>query len=75
MLRGGKPTGENKYIQIVIHILGKRTQPGRAHLFVTLDLGVDKGSQNVRRERQIDVDKLCLLMQAIQREVIPQLHG
>lgn len=42
---------------------------------MTLDLGVDKGPQNVRCERQIDVDKLCLLMQAIQREVIPQLHG
>lgn len=50
-------------------------QSRRTHLFVTLDLGVDKGPQNVRRERQIDVDKLCLLMQAIQREVIPQLHG
>lgn len=29
----------------------------------------------MRCERQIDVDKLCLLMQAIQREVIAQLHG
>lgn len=53
----------------------KIIQSRRTHLFVTLDLGVDKGPQNVRCERQIDVDKLCLLMQAIQREVIPQLHG
>lgn len=42
---------------------------------MTLNLGVDKGSQNVRCERQVDVDELGLLMQAIQREVIPQLHG
>jgi len=67
--------GENKYIQTLIDILRKRTQSRRTDLFVTLDLGVDKGPQNVRRERQIDVDKLCLLMQAVQREVIPQLHG
>lgn len=66
--------GENKSIQILIHILGKRTQ-SRTHLFVTLNLGVDKGSQNVRCERQVDVDELGLLMQAIQGEVIPQLHG
>lgn len=43
MVHGGRPTGENKYIQILIHILGKRTQSTRTHLFVTLDLGVDKG--------------------------------
>lgn len=66
--------GENKSIQILIRILGKRTQ-SRPHLFVTLNLGVDKGSQNVRCERQVDVDELGLLMQAIQGEVIPQLHG
>lgn len=65
---------ENKSIQILIRILGKRTQ-SRTHLFVTLNLGVDKGPQNVRCERQVDVDELCLLMQAIQGEVIPQLHG
>lgn len=66
--------GENKSIQILIGILRKRTQ-SRTHLFVTLNLGVDKGPQNVRCERQVDVDELCLLMQAVQREVIPQLHG
>lgn len=65
---------ENKSIQILIRILGKRTQ-SRTHLFVTLNLGVDKGPQNVRCERQVDVDELRLLMQAIQGEVIPQLHG
>lgn len=42
---------------------------------MTLNLGVDKGPQNVRCERQVDVDELCLLMQAVQGEVIPQLHG
>lgn len=66
--------GENKSIQILIRILGNMTQ-SRTHLFVTLNLGVDKGPQNVRCERQVDVDELCLLMQAIQGEVIPQLHG
>lgn len=29
----------------------------------------------MRCERQVDVDELCLLMQAVQGEVIPQLHG
>lgn len=62
MIKEGRPTGENKYIQILTHILGKRMQSRKTHLFVTLDLGVDKGPQNVRSERQIDVDKLCLLM-------------
>lgn len=65
---------ENKSIQILICILGERIQ-SRTHLFVTLNLRVDKGPQNVRCERQVDVDELCLLMQAIQGEVIPQLHG
>lgn len=64
----------NPFVFGWIRIWGKRTQ-SRTHLFVTLNLGVDKGPQNVRCERQVDVDELCLLMQAVQGEVIPQLHG
>lgn len=56
-------------------VFWEKTTQSRTHLFVTLNLGVDKGPQNVRCERQVDVNELCLLMQAIQGEVIPQLHG
>ena len=45
------------------------------HLLVPLDLRVDKGTENVGRERQVDVDQLHLLVQTVQGEVAPELHG
>lgn len=44
------------------------------HLFVSLDLGVDKSPQDVGRDGKIDEDQLRLLMEAEEREVVPQLH-
>lgn len=46
-----------------------------AHLLVPLDLGVHEGPQDVRGERQVDVDELRLLVQAVQGEVVSELHG
>lgn len=48
---------------------------GVAHLLVPLDLGVHEGPQDVRGERQVDMDELCLLVQAVQGEVVSELHG
>lgn len=45
-----------------------------AHLFVSLDLGVDKSPQDVGRDGKIYEDQLRLLMEAEEREVVPQLH-
>lgn len=39
-----------------------------------LDLGVDEGPEDVGGEGQVRVDQLRLLVQAVQREVIPKLH-
>lgn len=44
------------------------------YLLMALDLGVDKSPQDVRCERQVDVHQLSLLVQAVEREVITQLH-
>lgn len=44
------------------------------HLFVSLDLGVDKSPQDVGRDGKVDEDQLRLLMEAEEREVVPQLH-
>lgn len=49
--------------------------PGETHLLVPLYLGVHKGPQDMRGERQVDVDKLRLLVQAVQGEVVSELHG
>lgn len=46
-----------------------------AHLLVPLDLGVHEGPQDVRGERQVDMDELRLLVQAVQGEVVSELHG
>lgn len=54
-----------------------RARPGAgqgAHLLVPLDLGVDEGPEDVGGEGQVRVDQLRLLVQAVQREVIPKLH-
>lgn len=75
IIRGGRPTGENKSVQNFHCCFGKKGIGQGTHLFVALDLGIDKGPQYVRCERQIDMDELCLLVQAIQREVIPKLHS
>ena len=42
---------------------------------MSLDLGVNKGPQNVGCDRKVDEDKLRLLMKAEQGEVVTQLHG
>lgn len=44
------------------------------HLLVPLDLGVDEGPQDVGGERQVRVHQLHLLVQAVQGEVVPELH-
>lgn len=44
------------------------------HLFVALDLGVDKSPQDVGRDGKVDEDQLRLLMKAEEREVVSQLH-
>lgn len=44
------------------------------HLSVSLDLGVHKSPKNVRRDREVGEDQLCLLMEAEQGEVVTQLH-
>lgn len=44
------------------------------HLFVALDLGVDKSPQDVGCDGKVDEDQLRLLMEAEEREVVPQLH-
>lgn len=44
------------------------------HLFVSLDLGVDKSPQDVGRDGKIYEDQLRLLVEAEEREVVPQLH-
>lgn len=40
-----------------------------------LDLGVHEGPQDVRGERQVDVDELRLLVQAVQGEVVSEFHN
>lgn len=42
---------------------------------MSLHLGVNKSSQDVRRDWKVGEDKLRLLMKAEQGEVVPQLHG
>lgn len=42
---------------------------------MSLDLGVNKGAQNVGSDWKVGEDKLRLLMKAEEREVVPQLHG
>lgn len=42
---------------------------------MSLDLGVNKSPQNVGRDREVDEDELCLLVEAEQGEVVTQLHG
>ena len=42
---------------------------------MTLNLGVDESPQDVRCERKVDVDQLSLLVQAVEGEEVPQLHG
>lgn len=49
--------------------------PHRSHLSVSLDLGVNESTQNVRSDGKVDEDKLRLLMKAEQGEVVTQLHG
>lgn len=49
--------------------------PHLSHLSVSLDLGVNKSSQNVGCDWKVVEDKLCFLMKAEQGEVVPQLHG
>lgn len=44
------------------------------HLFVSLDLGVDKSPEDVGRDGKIYEDQLRLLMEAEKREVVSQLH-
>lgn len=46
-----------------------------SHLFVSLDLGVNESPQNVGCDGKVDEDQLRLLMEAEEREVVPQLHG
>jgi hypothetical protein len=48
---------------------------GRAHLLVALDVRVDEGPEDVRGEGQVGVDQLRLLVQAVQGEVVPELHA
>lgn len=42
---------------------------------MSLDLGVNESPQNVGCDGKVDEDQLCLLMEAEEREVVPQLHG
>lgn len=49
--------------------------PHLAHLLVPLDLGVHEGPQDVRGERQVDVDELRLLVQAVEGEVVSEFHS
>lgn len=51
-----------------------RVCAGETHLLVPLDLRVDEGPEDVGGEGQVDMDQLRLLVQAVQREVVPKLH-
>lgn len=42
---------------------------------MSLHLGVDKSSQDVRCDWKVREDKLCFLVKAEQGEVVAQLHG
>lgn len=42
---------------------------------MSLDLGVNKGPQNVGCDWKVDEDELGLLVEAEQGEVVAQLHG
>jgi hypothetical protein len=42
---------------------------------VSLDLGLDKGPQDVVGHRQVGEDELSLLVEAEQGEVVSQFHG
>lgn len=64
-------TGQEPEDRMVLVTMGA----GVAHLLVPLDLGVHEGPQDVRGERQVDMDKLSLLVQTVQGEVVSEFHS